>query len=168
MDNEAAPRCLSRGRFCFCLIGKRVSCSACASPNIVYLHSHDTGRYVQPYGLGVETPNIQCFSEGASPVSTGVLARANLLGVTIRPAHRAMASRERNDRAGASRVHTEGSEPYADAPPESAWVSNGAGRGAAHYGMGQSGAGRLEDLTSPSSQPGIRGKGGGEISALEA
>jgi N-sulfoglucosamine sulfohydrolase len=29
------------------------------SPNIVYLHSHDTGRYVQPYGHQVITPNIQ-------------------------------------------------------------------------------------------------------------
>lgn len=28
-------------------------------PNILYLHSHDTGRYVQPYGYPVQTPNIQ-------------------------------------------------------------------------------------------------------------
>ena len=28
-------------------------------PNIVYVHSHDTGRYVQPYGHPVPTPNIQ-------------------------------------------------------------------------------------------------------------
>jgi arylsulfatase A-like enzyme len=28
-------------------------------PNIVYLHSHDTGRCVQPYGHQVPTPNIQ-------------------------------------------------------------------------------------------------------------
>jgi arylsulfatase A-like enzyme len=28
-------------------------------PNIIYLHSHDTGRYVQPYGYGIATPNIQ-------------------------------------------------------------------------------------------------------------
>lgn len=27
--------------------------------NILYLHSHDTGRYVQPYGFAVPTPNIQ-------------------------------------------------------------------------------------------------------------
>ncbi|MGB3306890.1 MAG: sulfatase [Thermomicrobiales bacterium] len=31
--------------------------------NIVYLHSHDTGRYVQPYGAGVQTPNIQRLAE---------------------------------------------------------------------------------------------------------
>ncbi len=28
-------------------------------PNILYLHSHDTGRYIQPYGHAVETPNLQ-------------------------------------------------------------------------------------------------------------
>ena len=28
-------------------------------PNILYIHSHDTGRYVQPYGHAVPTPKIQ-------------------------------------------------------------------------------------------------------------
>lgn len=28
------------------------------APNIVYLHSHDTGRYLQPYGYPVETPDL--------------------------------------------------------------------------------------------------------------
>jgi arylsulfatase A-like enzyme len=32
-------------------------------PNIVYLHSHDTGRYIQPYGYAVPTPNLQSFAE---------------------------------------------------------------------------------------------------------
>ncbi len=32
-------------------------------PNIVYLHSHDTGRYVQPYGAPVVSPNLQRFAE---------------------------------------------------------------------------------------------------------
>jgi N-sulfoglucosamine sulfohydrolase len=30
-----------------------------ARPNILYLHSHDTGRYIQPYGYAVPTPNLQ-------------------------------------------------------------------------------------------------------------
>ena len=34
------------------------------SPNILYIHSHDTGRYVQPYGHAVLTPNIQRLAEG--------------------------------------------------------------------------------------------------------
>lgn len=32
-------------------------------PNIVYVHSHDTGRYVQPYGHQVQTPNIQRLAD---------------------------------------------------------------------------------------------------------
>ena len=32
-------------------------------PNILYVHSHDTGRYVQPYGHAVPTPNIQRLAE---------------------------------------------------------------------------------------------------------
>ena len=32
-------------------------------PNILYVHSHDTGRYVQPYGYAVPTPNIQRLAE---------------------------------------------------------------------------------------------------------
>jgi N-sulfoglucosamine sulfohydrolase len=34
-----------------------------ARPNILYLHSHDTGRYVQPYGHQVPTPNIQRLAD---------------------------------------------------------------------------------------------------------
>ena len=33
------------------------------APNIVYLHSHDTGRYVQPYGHQIQTPNIQRLAD---------------------------------------------------------------------------------------------------------
>jgi len=32
-------------------------------PNVLYIHSHDTGRYVQPYGFAVPTPNIQALAE---------------------------------------------------------------------------------------------------------
>lgn len=32
-------------------------------PNILYLHSHDTGRYIQPYGYPVPTPNLQRLAE---------------------------------------------------------------------------------------------------------
>lgn len=32
-------------------------------PNILYIHSHDTGRYVQPYGHPVPTPHLQRFAE---------------------------------------------------------------------------------------------------------
>src|ERR1044072_2786511 len=32
-------------------------------PNILYIHSHDTGRFVQPYGWQVPTPNIQLLAD---------------------------------------------------------------------------------------------------------
>jgi N-sulfoglucosamine sulfohydrolase len=37
----------------------RLHAAPTARPNILYLHSHDTGRYIQPYGFGVPTPNLQ-------------------------------------------------------------------------------------------------------------
>lgn len=40
-------------------------------PNILYLHSHDTGRYIQPYGHAVATPCLQKLAED------GVLFRQN-------------------------------------------------------------------------------------------
>ncbi len=54
--------------------------------NILYLHSHDTGRYVQPYGYPVPTPNIQrladqgvLFREAFCAVPTCSGSRACLL-----------------------------------------------------------------------------------------
>jgi N-sulfoglucosamine sulfohydrolase len=32
-------------------------------PNILYIHSHDTGRLTSPYGYSVPTPNLQRFAE---------------------------------------------------------------------------------------------------------
>ena len=32
-------------------------------PNILYIHSHDTGRYLQPYGHAIPTPNLQRLAE---------------------------------------------------------------------------------------------------------
>jgi N-sulfoglucosamine sulfohydrolase len=34
-----------------------------SKPNIIFLHSHNTGRYVQPYGHAVPTPNLQRLAE---------------------------------------------------------------------------------------------------------
>jgi arylsulfatase A-like enzyme len=49
-------------------------------PNILYLHSHDTGRYIQPYGHNVPTPNLQRLAE------QGVLFRRNFCaGPTCSP-----------------------------------------------------------------------------------
>lgn len=32
-------------------------------PNILYIHTHDIGRYIQPYGYAVPTPNLQALAE---------------------------------------------------------------------------------------------------------
>jgi arylsulfatase A-like enzyme len=31
--------------------------------NIIYIHSHDTGRFIEPYGAAVPTPNLQQFAD---------------------------------------------------------------------------------------------------------
>lgn len=55
-------------------------------PNILYIHSHDTGRFVQPYGHAIPTPNIQMLADQgvffrqafcAAPTCSG--SRASLL-----------------------------------------------------------------------------------------
>ena len=80
-------------------------------PNIIYLHSHDTGRYVSPYGFKLPTPHIQRFAEegvlfrqafnaaptcspsraalltGSSPHSCGQLGLTNR-GFNIRDPHK--------------------------------------------------------------------------------
>ncbi len=43
--------------------------AASRRPNIVYIHSHDSGRYLQPYGHSVPTPHLQRLA------SEGVLFR---------------------------------------------------------------------------------------------
>ena len=40
-------------------------------PNILYIHSHDTGRYIQPYGHAIGTPRLQQLA------AEGVLFRQN-------------------------------------------------------------------------------------------
>ncbi|HEY1337461.1 MAG TPA: sulfatase [Bryobacteraceae bacterium] len=47
------------------LTAARAQTPAAPMPNILYLHSHDSGRYLQPYGQRVPTPNLQKLaSEG--------------------------------------------------------------------------------------------------------
>lgn len=54
-------------------------------PNILYIHSHDTGRYVQPYGHAVPTPHLQRLAE------QGVLFRqAFCAGPTCSPSRAAL------------------------------------------------------------------------------
>ncbi len=58
-------------------------------PNILYLHSHDTGRFIQPYGFAVSTPHLQRFAE------EGVLLRqAFAVSPTCSPSRAALLTGE--------------------------------------------------------------------------
>ena len=46
------------------LVGAAQQPVSAKRPNILYIHSHDTGRYVQPYGHPVPAPNLQKLAEG--------------------------------------------------------------------------------------------------------
>ncbi len=64
-------------------------------PNIVYVHSHDTGRYVQPYGYPVPTPRIQALAE------SGMLFRqAFAAAPTCSPSRAALLTGETPHQAG--------------------------------------------------------------------
>jgi len=64
-------------------------------PNIIYMHSHDTGRYIQPYGYGVATPYMQRFAE------RGVLFRnAFCAGPTCSPSRAALLTGQAPHSAG--------------------------------------------------------------------
>jgi len=56
-------------------------------PNVVYIHSHDTGRAVQPYGFDVPTPGIQRLAEGGVVFRQGFCA-----GPTCSPSRASLVS----------------------------------------------------------------------------
>lgn len=68
--DEGAPRSsrrdLMKGMMAATAVpGMRAQSPRATPPNILYIHSHDTGRYIQPYGFDVPTPNLQKLaSEG--------------------------------------------------------------------------------------------------------
>jgi N-sulfoglucosamine sulfohydrolase len=41
----------------------RANNEECVNVNIIYFHTHDTGRYIQPYGHAVPAPNLQALAE---------------------------------------------------------------------------------------------------------
>src|SRR5262245_5628650 len=60
--------------------------SRVSRPNILYIHSHDSGRYLQPYGHAVPTPNLQrlanegvLFRQAFNAAPTCSPSRASLL-----------------------------------------------------------------------------------------
>ena len=66
-----------------------------ASPNILYIHSHDTGRAIQPYGHAIPTPNMQRLAE------EGILFRQNFCaGPTCSPSRAALLTGQSPHSAG--------------------------------------------------------------------
>ncbi len=64
-------------------------------PNIIYLHSHDSGRYLQPYGFAVPTPNLQRLA------AEGILFRNAFSGApTCSPSRSALLSGQCAHRSG--------------------------------------------------------------------
>lgn len=67
-------------------IAKNSSAAAGRLPNILYIHSHDTGRLTSPYGYSVPTPNLQrlasegiLFRQAFTAAPTCSPSRASLL-----------------------------------------------------------------------------------------
>ena len=73
-------------------------------PNILYLHSHDTGRYVQPYGHQVPTPNIQRLADQGMLFREAFCAAPTCSGSRACAAHRTVDAQQRDDRAGPPRL----------------------------------------------------------------
>ncbi|HEX2714054.1 MAG TPA: sulfatase [Candidatus Acidoferrales bacterium] len=67
-------------------LGAIVGNASASRPNVLYIHSHDTGRYIQPYGHAMPTPNLQrlaqqgiLFRQAFSAAPTCSPSRASLL-----------------------------------------------------------------------------------------
>ncbi len=64
-------------------------------PNILYIHSHDTGRYLQPYGHAIPTPNLQRLAE-----SGALFRRAYCAAPTCSPSRAALLTGQSPHSAG--------------------------------------------------------------------
>src|SRR5437588_11794408 len=58
-SDERSRRELIKGLAASPFLAQRSQAAAADRPNILYLHSHDTGRYIEPYGHDVPAPNLQ-------------------------------------------------------------------------------------------------------------
>lgn len=47
--------------------------------NLIYIHSHDVGRYIQPFGYGIDTPNLQRLAESGMLFRNSIVQRPVVL-----------------------------------------------------------------------------------------
>ena len=72
-------------------------------PNVIYLHSHDTGRRISPYGFAVDTPNLaRLADEGV------VLRQAFCAAPTCSPSRAALLTGQSAHSAGMIGLHHRG------------------------------------------------------------
>ncbi len=102
-------------------------------PNIVYLHSHDTGRYVQPYGHQIPTPNIQRLADQGL-LFRQAFSRRRPDRAAARACYRPVGVRQRHDRPGPSRLEARRLRPAHRPPASRGRLLVSALRRAAHLG----------------------------------
>src|SRR5260370_20983445 len=56
---DRSRRDLIKGLAASPFLAARSQAATADRPNILYLHSHDTGRYIEPYGYEVPAPNLK-------------------------------------------------------------------------------------------------------------
>jgi arylsulfatase A-like enzyme len=62
-EQGSSRRDLIKGLAAGSLLAPRSFAASGERPNVLYLHSHDTGRYIEPYGYNVPTPNLRKLAE---------------------------------------------------------------------------------------------------------
>src|SRR5258708_23252493 len=62
-SQDRSRRELIKGLAASPFLASRSQAAAADRPNILYLHSHDTGRYIEPYGYEVPAPNLKKLAE---------------------------------------------------------------------------------------------------------
>src|SRR5260370_11922438 len=61
--DDRSGRDLIKGLAASPFLAQRAQAATPDRPNILYLHSHDTGRYIEPYGHEVPAPNLKKLAE---------------------------------------------------------------------------------------------------------
>ena len=75
--------------------------------NILYVHTHDTGRSIQPYDPGIPTPNLMKLAKEGTLFRNAYCCGPDMLSEPCGFADRAAAAYERHVRTCPQRVFTQ-------------------------------------------------------------